>query len=66
MAPQYHFISLASHLHTEEEIMQTESHLSVTTNFLLLDLANDESGVGYSEFLFQFSFAATSGKMKTL
>lgn len=33
-------------------------------NFLLLDLANDESGVGYSEFLFQFSFAATSGKMK--
>ena len=32
-----------------------------TSNFLILDMVHDESGFEYSKWLFQYSFAATSG-----
>lgn len=33
-----------------------------TQNFFLAGIGDDETGVGYSNFIFQFSFAATAGK----
>jgi ammonia channel protein AmtB len=34
-----------------------------TSNFLLLGMTEDESGIEYSLWIFQFAFAATSGKI---
>jgi hypothetical protein len=33
-----------------------------SSNFLLLDMVNDETGIAYCHWLFQFAFAATSGE----
>jgi len=34
-----------------------------SSNFLLLNMPDDESGVDYAVWIFQFAFAATSGKI---
>lgn len=34
-----------------------------TSNFLLQDLGDDTTGIGYAHWLFQFAFAATAGKI---